>query len=79
MSIQYLVVPVCYIIGNHNMGKYVLRNWKLIAGMQNSVELTSFLKALNRLSCDNSLADLYGIKAKQLKPQYKNHLSDFRK
>ena len=38
---------------NHNTGKYVSRNWKLVAeGTQISVEFASFLKALDRLSCN---------------------------
>lgn len=38
---------------NHTRGKYVSRNWNLVAeGTQISVEFASFLKALDRLSCN---------------------------
>ena len=36
---------------NHSTGKYVSRNWKLVAeGTQITTEFASFLKALDRLS-----------------------------
>lgn len=36
---------------NHSTGKYIHRNWKLVAeGTQISTEFASFLKALDRLS-----------------------------
>ncbi len=38
---------------NHTLGKYVSRNWKLMAsGTQISAEFASFLKAMDRLSSD---------------------------
>lgn len=62
---------------NHTKGKYVSRNWQLMAeGMQVSSDFASFLKAMDRLSRHQH--EHYGLDGKQLESQYKNHLSSFR-